>query len=169
MIANKKLRLDIKCENKPVHCRNYTGTSRDGRTSEQCDHMKDEQRHKYVIHGRQQGRGMDSKDANFGTACVERSLTLLKYRRKIDVLPAPADPSTIALSRIGAPLPSLEAYGAAPVPPFIIGTSGLAGLCLVCSAGAKSKRNYQYWSQNLYNTSRVKNQSGSKYFCQTNT
>ena len=50
-------------------------------------------------------------------------LTLLWYRRKIDVLPAPADPSTIALSRIGAPLPFLEPYGAAAVPTFIIGTS----------------------------------------------
>ena len=47
---------------------------------------------------------VDNKDANFGTAA---ELTLLKNRRKIDVLPAPADPSTIALSRIGAPLPFL--------------------------------------------------------------
>ena len=47
---------------------------------------------------------VDNKDANFGTAA---ELTLLKYRRKIAVLPAPADPRTIALSRIGAPLPFL--------------------------------------------------------------
>ena len=54
-------------------------------------------------------------------------LTLLKYRRKIDVLPAPADPRTIALRRIGAPLPFLAPYGAAAVPPLIIGTS-----CKLC-------------------------------------
>ena len=49
---------------------------------------------------------VDNKDANFRTSTAAE-LTLLKYRRNIDVLPAPADPKTIALSRIGAPLPFL--------------------------------------------------------------
>ena len=48
----------------------------------------------------------------------------------MDVLPAPAEPNTIALSRIGAAFPfPAPPYGAAAAWPFIIGT------CCACSDG----------------------------------